>query len=459
MSIIGQLVYLLMYHIYLRTPLVSYITDLEICQPNSNLARGYDAYSEGRPNADQKANQGTRGRGQVGYRGNYTQGRPVESINSEQNNTANGRGKRGGYVPSYGRRHSQDKQKGPLDYNGSGTAGWEQYDSAVRGPDGIYQHENTNSSWQSNGYGGETSSEPMVHDEYSPSQSLASSFYEDSYSSQKGGDQVMNGIEYNGQQQNGKFDHQERNSNDSSSHGRSRGHVRGGFIDQRTFRSHEDSNNSEPPIMNKGPPTAPYALLSSGQRGGEGAKQPTVRPPIVERKVQDSIGSDQVPISRRFGKDVPVVEILCWDNVSRDLILNIEKTFEAAHISIHTLFLQRGHTSRETATKHMIQEGVKALMIIEPRHVAQGKVYLQAFEPNGDGSVRYDEYDSITVKEAVVVVQQTLKKSAVQALSVPSAPFHSQLSYEAAEPASAPQKTYTSQQNYAPPAIVQPPSS
>ncbi|KAI9497594.1 hypothetical protein BDB00DRAFT_784528 [Zychaea mexicana] len=116
-------------------------------------------------------------------------------------------------------------------------------------------------------------------------------------------------------------------------------------------------------------------------------------------------------LPKRTEKDIPLVQVVAWDNVSSNFTDYIEKSFRLQQIAIHTMRLQYGQLSRDEVVSHLIMEGVRALLVVDPAKQAQGKIYLQVFKPNeeaGDGSVRFDEYDSISVEEAIAVMQRVM---------------------------------------------------
>ncbi|KAF7727046.1 putative ATP-dependent RNA helicase DHR1 [Apophysomyces ossiformis] len=117
----------------------------------------------------------------------------------------------------------------------------------------------------------------------------------------------------------------------------------------------------------------------------------------------------ELGLPRRYGKDVPIVQLIVWDEIDRGFVRFIEDSFEAQRIPIQTLFLLYGRVSRDIVVKRMITEGVKALLMVERGSDTQRKVYLQVFERSeepGSSNIRFDEYEGISVEDAVIIVQR-----------------------------------------------------
>ncbi|KAG0164075.1 hypothetical protein DFQ28_010872 [Apophysomyces sp. BC1034] len=146
----------------------------------------------------------------------------------------------------------------------------------------------------------------------------------------------------------------------------------------------------------------------SGDRSA--ARAPTMdrnRPPYAVSGSQAE--DEEFKLPRRYGKDVPIVQIIAWGEVNRGFVRFIEDSFGLQGIPIHTFFLRYGRISRDAVVKDMITEGVKAILMVERGDDTQRKVYLQVFERDdeqGSSNIRFDEYEGISVEDAVIIVQR-----------------------------------------------------
>lgn len=132
-------------------------------------------------------------------------------------------------------------------------------------------------------------------------------------------------------------------------------------------------------------------------------------------------------IPRRQGSDVPMVQIIAWDNVAYGYTDYIERVLSSNGIRSSSMTLTYSQSTREHIVKQMILEGVKAIVMIDHQNELQNKVYFQVFAPAEYGQqIRFDgklydcfllfhlgvlttyayfflEYDSITAQEAVSI--------------------------------------------------------
>ncbi|KAI8138544.1 hypothetical protein BJV82DRAFT_582714 [Fennellomyces sp. T-0311] len=131
-------------------------------------------------------------------------------------------------------------------------------------------------------------------------------------------------------------------------------------------------------------------------------------------------------LQKRVGKDVPIVQVVAWGNVSHAFTDYIEKSFRMRSISIHTMYLQYNQVTRDEVVTHLIMEGVKALLVVDHSKEMHHRVYLQVFEPDEShtGSFRFDEYDSIAVEEAIAVIQRACQRKYPSSLPPPMQQQH-----------------------------------
>nr|CAG8591369.1 13525_t:CDS:2 [Entrophospora candida] len=100
--------------------------------------------------------------------------------------------------------------------------------------------------------------------------------------------------------------------------------------------------------------------------------------------------NEEFPLPRRQGNEVPECQIIALEEVDRE-----------ANISVHTLHLSR-KLQIQAVVRQMIVEGVHAVIFLERVLAINGKVNMQIFEHQRfQDNVKYDEYNSIKIEEAV----------------------------------------------------------
>ncbi|KAI8995036.1 hypothetical protein BDB01DRAFT_754089 [Pilobolus umbonatus] len=131
------------------------------------------------------------------------------------------------------------------------------------------------------------------------------------------------------------------------------------------------------------------------------------------------LNRQSVDLPKRIN-NVPIVQIIISGDVSRNYINFIEHSFKAVNITVDAMTLPY-NTSREGVVKQLVVEGVKAIILITRELETQSKVNLQLFSPNTTGEgVKYDEYDGITVNEAIIVVRQSQPTTITPSNNYPS---------------------------------------
>ncbi|KAI7859670.1 hypothetical protein BDC45DRAFT_590297 [Circinella umbellata] len=175
-----------------------------------------------------------------------------------------------------------------------------------------------------------------------------------------------------------------------------------------TYRSsaghHQHHQHSQAPI-------AAVSTVNTGTMANSYQQQPHQALPQEMGRQAPVAPTPGMILPKRSGNEIPIVQIVAWDNVSSSYTDFIERSFRVQRISINTLHLRYGQISRDEVVSHLIMEGVRALLVVDNAKQAQGRIYLQVFEPNeeaGDGSVRFDEYDSISVEDAIAVIQRSV---------------------------------------------------
>ncbi|ORY98505.1 hypothetical protein BCR43DRAFT_195786 [Syncephalastrum racemosum] len=137
--------------------------------------------------------------------------------------------------------------------------------------------------------------------------------------------------------------------------------------------------------------SSPHARAESGE------KEKVSSPPSL------------VPLPRRHGQAVPVVQIVAWDDAEPTFVDYIEDAFRSLSVRVHALNLKHGQVSQDEIVKHLVKEGVMALVTVLPGMEIEQHVTLQVFQPDeqaGPGSFHFDEYEKIQVEDCTAVVEQ-----------------------------------------------------
>ncbi|KAI5284623.1 hypothetical protein KEM54_001188, partial [Ascosphaera aggregata] len=151
------------------------------------------------------------------------------------------------------------------------------------------------------------------------------------------------------------------------------------------------------------------------------------RSPSPRRTNGGGYDSDnELPIPRRLPGQVPDVQIIVLDDVERDFLFLIEKTFRERSLKTDVIFLSP-RIKLSTVRHRQIVEGVLAISMLSRRHQYSGKIPLEVFDrSNGMNDIRWNEYPELTLPTAADVVfharsvQAATKFPQSQASGVPS---------------------------------------
>lgn len=151
--------------------------------------------------------------------------------------------------------------------------------------------------------------------------------------------------------------------------------------------------------------------------------------------------SDHLDIPRRYGGDVPDVQILLLQDVHKDFVDWVQRAFWDCKLKTNVMFLNP-RFPRDAVIQRQVLEGVHGVVELDMRAQNTAKISLQVFDRSAGSNVRFDQYQDLDPPIAGQLVLRT--KGAI-----------------APPPAYPPQPAYQTQPYGAPadyPAYPQPPA-
>ncbi|KAK4124299.1 hypothetical protein N657DRAFT_387402 [Parathielavia appendiculata] len=131
---------------------------------------------------------------------------------------------------------------------------------------------------------------------------------------------------------------------------------------------------------------------------------------------------DRFDLPRRFGSEVPDVQILLLQEVSRDFVGWVQGAFHNKGLKTDVMYLNP-RFPRETVLQRQVVEGVHAIVDLDYAAQTKGKIPIQVFNRSGGSSVRFELYQDIDPPIAAELVMR--EKSQAGALHVqPPAPSY-----------------------------------
>jgi hypothetical protein len=97
---------------------------------------------------------------------------------------------------------------------------------------------------------------------------------------------------------------------------------------------------------------------------------------------------------RRFGADVPDVQILLLQEVSRDFVGWVQGAFHNKGLRTDVMYLNP-RFPRETVLQRQVAEGVHAIVDLDYGAQTKGKIPIQVFIRSGGSSVRFELYQDV----------------------------------------------------------------
>ncbi|KAJ3127921.1 hypothetical protein HK098_005562 [Nowakowskiella sp. JEL0407] len=119
--------------------------------------------------------------------------------------------------------------------------------------------------------------------------------------------------------------------------------------------------------------------------------------------------SDEFPLPRRYGSQVPECQIIIRGEVERHFIGQVESAITAVGFTVDKFFLSPKIVFG-AVVKQMISEGVGYLIFLERSHERDRSVSLQVFQPNG----KIQAYEGIPIPEAVRHMLQEKANRSIQ---------------------------------------------
>ncbi|KAJ4292989.1 nuclear polyadenylated RNA-binding protein 3 [Collariella sp. IMI 366227] len=127
---------------------------------------------------------------------------------------------------------------------------------------------------------------------------------------------------------------------------------------------------------------------------------------------------DRLDLPRRFGADVPDVEILLLQEVSRDFVGWVQGAFHNRGLKTDVMYLNP-RFPRDAVVQRQVLEGVHAIVDLDYAAQSQGKISIQVFIRSGGSSVRFETYQAIDPPIAAELAFREKSQSAAQAAPPP----------------------------------------
>ncbi|KAI5295847.1 hypothetical protein KEM52_000022 [Ascosphaera acerosa] len=129
------------------------------------------------------------------------------------------------------------------------------------------------------------------------------------------------------------------------------------------------------------------------------------RSPSPRRGKRTAYDSDaEASMPRRPPGQVPDVQIIVLDDVERDFLFLVEKTFRERSLRSDVMFLSP-RLKLSVVRERQILEGVLAISVVSRRSQYTGKIPLEVFDRSGGGNdVRWNEYPELSLTTAADVV-------------------------------------------------------
>lgn len=129
-------------------------------------------------------------------------------------------------------------------------------------------------------------------------------------------------------------------------------------------------------------------------RGGGRYRSPSPRREVI----------DDLPLPRRPPHEVPDVQVLVIDDLPREFIAWVERSFQERGVTCNVLLLSP-RLSEAAVVRRQIIEGVQAVSKLNERSVQTSKISLQVFDRRGGADqVRFEEYADLDPSVAALLV-------------------------------------------------------
>ncbi|KPM36969.1 hypothetical protein AK830_g9603 [Neonectria ditissima] len=127
----------------------------------------------------------------------------------------------------------------------------------------------------------------------------------------------------------------------------------------------------------------------------------------------------EIDLPRRYGADVPDVQIILQPDVNRDFVNWVEQTFKTKGLKSEVMFLHP-RIPKDAVIQRQAAEGVHAVVDLDLRAQNLGRIPVQAFDRSaGLSNVRFDQYVDLDPPTAAEVILRAKASGATAAYSQP----------------------------------------
>ncbi|EFQ31733.1 RNA recognition domain-containing protein [Colletotrichum graminicola M1.001] len=153
-------------------------------------------------------------------------------------------------------------------------------------------------------------------------------------------------------------------------------------------------------------------------RQKDGYRRRTPSPPAFNRA---AAADDRLDIPRRYGNQVPDVQFLLLQELSRDFIAWVQRGFTDRGLKVDVMFLHPSFP-REAIIQRQVIEGVHAIVDLDVHAQNIGKIPIRVFDRSGGVSARYDDYRDIDPPIAAELVLRAKSQAIPAAAPYQNAP-------------------------------------
>lgn len=129
----------------------------------------------------------------------------------------------------------------------------------------------------------------------------------------------------------------------------------------------------------------------------------------------------ELELPRRYGSDIPDVQIILQPDVNRDFVTWVEHTFKTKGLKSEVMFLHP-RIPKDAVIQRQAAEGVHAVVDLDLRAQNLGRIPVQAFDRSGGMSnVRFDQYVDLDPTTAAEVILRAKASGATASYAQPYA--------------------------------------
>ncbi|KFA72853.1 hypothetical protein S40288_02174 [Stachybotrys chartarum IBT 40288] len=125
------------------------------------------------------------------------------------------------------------------------------------------------------------------------------------------------------------------------------------------------------------------------------------------RNSNNNKNSTELDLPRRYGADVPDVQIILQPEVDRDFVAWVEGAFKSRGLKTEVMYLHP-RFPKDQVIQRQAAEGVHAVVDLDIRAQSSGRIPVQAFDRSaGSSNVRFDQYVDLDPNTAAEVILRT----------------------------------------------------